>query len=64
VSRRRLAHDLGGDTKVAPAFTLRVTSDQNLSLSDLAGRLVVLAFYLADWRPLCGDQMAALPYWS
>jgi peroxiredoxin len=29
---------------VAPGFTLRVTPDQYLSLSDLAGRPVVLAF--------------------
>lgn len=43
---------------VAPDFTLRVTPDQNLSLSDLAGRPVVLAFYPADWSPVCGDQMA------
>jgi peroxiredoxin len=43
---------------VAPGFTLRVTPDQNLSLSDLAGRPVVLAFYPADWSPVCGDQMA------
>jgi len=43
---------------VAPGFTLRVTPDQNLSLSDLAGRPVILAFYPADWSPVCGDQMA------
>jgi peroxiredoxin len=43
---------------LAPSFTLRVTPDQNLSLSDLAGRSVVLAFYPADWSPVCGDQMA------
>jgi peroxiredoxin len=43
---------------VAPDFTLRVTADQNLSLRDLAGRPVVLAFYPADWSPVCGDQMS------
>jgi len=42
----------------APDFTLHVTPDQNLTLSDLAGRPVVLAFYPADWSPVCGDQMA------
>jgi peroxiredoxin len=42
----------------APPFTLRVTPDQDLSLADLAGRPVVLAFYPADWSPVCGDQMA------
>ena len=42
---------------VAPNFALRVTPDQYLSLSDLAGRPVVLAFYPADWSPVCGDQL-------
>jgi peroxiredoxin len=42
---------------VAPTFTLRVTSDQNLTLSDLRGKPVILAFYPADWSPVCGDQM-------
>ena len=42
---------------VAPNFTLRVTPDQNLTLSDLRGRPVILAFYPADWSPVCGDQM-------
>ena len=41
----------------APSFTLRVTPDQTLSLSEFAGRRVILAFYPADWRPVCGDQM-------
>ena len=48
---------LSGGTP-APGFTLPVTPDQNLSLSDLAGRPVILAFYPADWSPVCGDQMA------
>src|SRR4051812_2088206 len=42
----------------APDFTLHVTPDQKLSLSELRGRPVVLAFYPADWSPVCGDQMA------
>lgn len=42
----------------APDFSLHVTPDQCLALSDLAGRPVVLAFYPADWSPVCGDQMA------
>lgn len=42
----------------APDFTLHVTPDQTLSLSELRGRPVVLAFYPADWSPVCGDQMA------
>jgi peroxiredoxin len=28
-----------------------------LSLSELRGRRVVLAFYPADWSPVCGEQM-------
>ena len=42
----------------APDFTLRRTPDQSVSLSELRGRPVVLAFYPADWSPVCGDQMA------
>jgi peroxiredoxin len=45
---------------VAPDFTLRVTPDQDLSLSSLRGRPTILAFYPADWNPVCGDQMT--PY--
>jgi peroxiredoxin len=41
----------------APGFTLHVTPDQTLSLDELAGRRVILAFYPADWSPVCGDQM-------
>jgi peroxiredoxin len=41
----------------APDFTLHVTPDQKLSLSELRGRPVILAFYPADWSPVCGDQM-------
>jgi len=42
----------------APDFTLRSTPDQSVSLSDFRGRPVVLAFYPADWSPVCGDQMS------
>src|SRR5579864_5310795 len=42
----------------APDFTLHVTPDQSLSLSELRGKPVILAFYPADWSPVCGDQMA------
>lgn len=43
---------------MAPDFTLGATPDQTLSLSELRGRPVILAFYPADWSPVCGDQMA------
>jgi peroxiredoxin len=42
----------------APEFTLPSTPDQKLSLSDFRGSPVILAFYPADWSPVCGDQMA------
>ncbi len=42
----------------APDFSLHVTPDQKLSLKELRGRPVILAFYPADWSPVCGDQMA------
>jgi peroxiredoxin len=42
----------------APDFTLNVTPDQKLSLNELRGRPVILAFYPADWSPVCGDQMS------
>ncbi|MFY9983769.1 MAG: redoxin domain-containing protein [Chthoniobacterales bacterium] len=43
---------------VAPPFSLSVTPNQTLSLRELLGRPVILAFYPADWSPVCGDQMA------
>ena len=42
----------------APNFSLPITPDKKLSLSELRGKPVVLAFYPADWSPTCGDQMA------
>jgi peroxiredoxin len=42
----------------APDFSLYVTPNQKLSLSELRGKPVILAFYPADWSPVCGDQMA------
>lgn len=43
---------------VAPDFNLHSTPDQTVKLSEFRGRPVVLAFYPADWSPICGDQMA------
>src|SRR5271154_5917201 len=42
----------------APDFQLPVSPDKKLSLSELRGKPVILAFYPADWSPVCGDQMA------
>jgi peroxiredoxin len=42
----------------APDFKLHtLPPDQFISLSELRGRPVILAFYPADWSPVCGDQM-------
>ena len=42
----------------APDFTLKATPDQELTLDDFRGKPLVLAFYPADFSPVCGDQMA------
>ena len=42
----------------APEFQLHSTPDQKLKLSELKGKKVILAFFPADWSPVCGDQMA------
>ena len=42
----------------APDFELMATPDQKLRLTDLLGKRVILAFYPADWSPVCSDQMA------
>jgi peroxiredoxin len=42
----------------APDFALPSTPDQLVSLSDFRGAPLILAFYPADWSPVCGDQMA------
>ena len=41
----------------APNFRLGSTPDQVVELSEFRGQPVVLAFYPADWSPVCGDQM-------
>jgi peroxiredoxin len=41
----------------APDFTLECTPDQKVALRDLRGQPLVIAFYPADWSPVCGDQM-------
>ena len=43
---------------LAPEFSLASSPKQSVSLSAFRGRPVVLAFYPADWSPVCGDQMA------
>ena len=42
----------------APDFTLKSDSGEDVRLSDLRGRKVVLAFYPLDWSSGCTNQMA------
>jgi peroxiredoxin len=41
----------------APDFVLPATPDQTVSLQELRGQPVILAFYPADWSPVCGDEL-------
>jgi peroxiredoxin/thiol-disulfide isomerase/thioredoxin len=41
----------------APDFTLYAAPEESVSLSDYRGESVVLAFYPADWSPLCVEQL-------
>ena len=43
---------------LAPDFTLASAPDRKLALSEFRGKSVILAFYPADFSPVCGDQMA------
>ncbi len=42
----------------APDFSLAAGPDRRIRLSDLRGKPVILAFYPADWSPVCGDELA------
>jgi peroxiredoxin len=42
----------------APDFTLRDAEGRELKLSDYRGKNVVLAFYPADWSPVCTSQLS------
>jgi peroxiredoxin len=42
----------------APNFSLNSTPDQKVSLKDFRGQPVILAFYPADWSPVCSDQLS------
>ena len=41
----------------APDFALGTSPDRTIRLSELRGRPVILAFYPADFSPVCGDEM-------
>jgi peroxiredoxin len=42
----------------APEFSLPAGPDRRVGLSDFRGKPVILAFYPADWSPVCGDELA------
>jgi peroxiredoxin len=42
----------------APQFDLPAGPDRRIKLSDYRGKPVILAFYPADWSPVCGDELA------
>lgn len=52
-----MSHLLATGTK-APDFELSATPDQTLKLHELRGKKVVLAFYPADWSPVCSDELS------
>ena len=41
----------------APDFVMKDQHDNDERLSDFQGRKVLLAFYVADWSPVCGPEM-------
>ncbi|MBA3628307.1 MAG: redoxin domain-containing protein [Actinobacteria bacterium] len=42
----------------APDFTLPSSVGDPVTLKELRGRPVILAFYPSDWSPTCSDQMS------
>ena len=42
----------------APEFELPSTPNQTVSLAELRGQPVIMAFYPEDWSPVCSDQLA------
>ncbi len=42
----------------APNSRLPSAPDHKVSLSDFKGQSVILAFYPADWSPVCSDQLS------
>src|SRR5207245_9708996 len=52
----------------APKFSLKSTPDQKVALDELRGHPLIIAFYPADWSPVCSDQLSlyamAMPEFS
>ena len=47
-----------GPGEQAPALALARRPGEMFSSAELRGRPAILAFYPADWSPVCGDQLA------
>ena len=41
----------------APDFIMKDQHDKDVRLKDFHGKKVLLAFYVADWSPVCGPEM-------
>jgi peroxiredoxin len=50
--------DILGPGTPAPSIDLPVTPERRAQLSEFRDRNLVIAFYPADWSPVCGDQLA------
>jgi peroxiredoxin Q/BCP len=59
-ARREEALDLVREGEPAPEFTLRTDEGEDMALSDLRGRVVVLYFYPQDDTPGCTKQACSL----
>jgi len=56
--KERESSSILGPGRKAPNFSLNSTPDQKVSLKDFHGQPVILAFYPADWSPVCTDQLS------
>lgn len=41
----------------APEFNLNTSVNEKISLTDFRGKPLVIAFYPADWSPVCSSEM-------
>jgi peroxiredoxin len=57
-SRKRPPRAPLAPARRAPVFALRCSQYRDASLEDYRGSAVVVAFYVADWHPVCSAQLA------
>jgi peroxiredoxin len=57
-SRKRPPRAPLAPARRAPVFALRCSQYRDASLEDYRGSTVVVAFYVADWHPVCSAQLA------